>query len=105
MTPNPFSGLIHSRKFWLLILDTVVSLVATVGAWYLAPEALNQVIAILAIMQPLYIFVITSITKEDVAKIDADVQIKAIQATVASTKADVQIQEMKSSDIADIIKK
>ena len=86
MTPNPFVGLLHSRKFWLLVLDTVISAVSTVGAWYLAPEMLNQVIAILAILQPLYIFVITSITKEDVAKTEADAQVKTAQAGVVQAR-------------------
>lgn len=70
---NPIEGLLQSRKFWLLTIDTVASGVALIGGWYLAPQALNQVVALVALVQPMFIFVVNSITREDVAKLEAGV--------------------------------
>lgn len=68
MNPNPFSALLHSRKFWLLILDTIVSGVALVCGWYLSPENLEKVVAIIALIQPVYVSVIVGIFAEDNAE-------------------------------------
>ncbi len=66
-------NLFHSRKFWLLVLDTVISLVTLVGGWILSPEQLDRVLAVIAILQPVFIAVIIGITREDVAKLGAGV--------------------------------
>ena len=105
MTPNPFTALLKSRKFWLAVGDALVSTITIILTMFFKPEFVNQIVGVIALWQPVFVVVIGAIAYEDKAKLQADTQIKAIQATVASTKADVQIQEMKSSDIADIIKK
>jgi hypothetical protein len=60
------TSLLKSRKFWLLILDTVVSLgLFFVGKY--APGSMEDVKLIIVALQPLFILVIASITVEDVA--------------------------------------
>ena len=68
MNPNPFVGLLHSRKFMTLILDTVISTAVLFGGWYLAPQALDRVVAAIAIYQPVFIALIAAITAEDNAE-------------------------------------
>jgi len=68
-------GLFKSRKFQLLILDTVISLVTFVGGYYLAPEHMEFVAGLIAIIQPVFVIVIKGITDEDVAKLAAGTHI------------------------------
>jgi len=70
---NPLAGLVASRKFWLLTIDTVLSGVALVGGWYLAPAELGKITAVIALIQPMFVFVVYGITREDVAKLEAGV--------------------------------
>ncbi len=64
-------GLINSRKFQLLVLDTVISLVTFVGGYYFTPEHLEFVAGLIALIQPVFVMVIKGITDEDVAKLAA----------------------------------
>lgn len=68
MNPNPFSALIHSRKFWTLMLDTVISTITLVGGWYLSPQYLDRVVAVIGIYQPVFIALIAFIATEDNAE-------------------------------------
>lgn len=70
MSPNPFNSLLHSRKFWLLILDTVVSVSTYFVGKYLGAEG-KDVIFLIAALQPIFMIAINSITKEDVAQLEA----------------------------------
>lgn len=65
---NPIAGLFRSRKFWTLILDTVVSTVTLVGGWYLSPQYLDRVVAVIGIYQPVFIALIAFIASEDNAE-------------------------------------
>jgi hypothetical protein len=67
MSPNPFSSLAHSRKFWLLVLDAVVSTLTLVLALVLTPEQLDFALKLIAIYQPIFITIITAIAVEDAA--------------------------------------
>ena len=71
MTPNPFSGLVHSRKFWLLILDTIIAVTLYFAGKYAAPTMFEDARFLIAILQPVFITVILSITLEDRALIAA----------------------------------
>jgi uncharacterized membrane protein HdeD (DUF308 family) len=66
MQPNPFSGLIHSRKFWLLILDTIISLVLYFVSKYIPGAAEDVKFAILA-LQPVFVTIILAVAWEDTA--------------------------------------
>lgn len=63
---NPFSGLIRSRKFWLLILDTIISLTLYFVGKY-SPVAFEDIKFLIAAIQPVFVMVIYGITAEDVA--------------------------------------
>lgn len=65
---NPVSGLFRSRKFLTLILDTIISTVILVGGWYLAPQAMEKTVAVIAIYQPVFIALIAAIASEDNAE-------------------------------------
>src|SRR4030042_2088596 len=70
MKPNPFSGLLHSRKFWLLFLNVVISIVSLFITNHLDPDLVVELLAVIGILQPLWIMVIKGITDEDVAKLN-----------------------------------
>ena len=61
MKPNIWK----SRKFWIMVVDVVVSLIVTVGGWYLAPEVLDRIISVVGILQAPVLFVIGAIAYED----------------------------------------
>jgi len=72
MNPNPFSSLLHSRKFWILILDTIVSI-----ALYFIGRYTNEALAedmkfLIASLQPVFVTVIIGIFAEDNAKTKAN---------------------------------
>jgi hypothetical protein len=54
-----------SRKFWLMILDLVISLVLFFGAKYLMPNTFDDVKFLVAAIQPVFAFLIASIAYED----------------------------------------
>ena len=64
-------SLFKSRKFWLMLWDVVISLVVTVGGWYLAPDQLDKITAIVAILQAPVVFLIGAIAYEDGKAFDA----------------------------------
>jgi hypothetical protein len=73
MNPNPFAGLVHSRKFWLLILDTIISAATYFVVKYTAPEYSKDVLFMIGLLQPVFVTVIVGIFAEDNAqrKMDA----------------------------------
>lgn len=67
---NPFALLLRSRKFWLLVLDTVVSLGLFFAAKY-APGALADIKYLIVALQPVVVTVILAIAWEDNTKVKA----------------------------------
>ncbi len=65
---NPISGLLHSRKFLLLVLDTVISLTTYFVGKY-AGATSQDVLFFIGALQPIFVMVIHGITAEDVAKL------------------------------------
>jgi hypothetical protein len=55
-----------SRKFWLMMADVVVSLVTFFVTKYAAPEAAKDVLTVIGILQVPVIFLITSLTVQNV---------------------------------------
>ena len=72
MKPNPFSGLLNSRKFWLLVLDVVTSttvyFVVKLGDSALAED----VKWLIASWQPVFAMVIGAVAYEDKSKLEAE---------------------------------
>ena len=72
MNPNPFSGLFHSRKFWLLILDTVISITLYFIGRYADPTLAEDMKFLIASIQPVFVTVIIGIFTEDNAQVRAN---------------------------------
>jgi hypothetical protein len=68
MTPNPFLSLLHSRKFWLLILDTSISLILYFIGRY-NPGMMEDVKMLIVTFQPVFVVLIGAIAYEDVNRI------------------------------------
>lgn len=75
MQPNPFSGLIKSRKFWLAVLDAFIGSMSLALTWFLAPEKVMQVMTLFGLWQPVLVTVILSIAAEDVANAKAGAEL------------------------------
>ena len=65
MQPNPFTALLHSRKFWLTILDVVVSLTTYFVSKYFNPDVAKDVLMVIASLQPVFVTIIAAIAYED----------------------------------------
>lgn len=70
MNPNPFKALVMSRKFWLLILDTVISITLYFVSKY-APVAFDDVKFAILALQPVFVAIILAIAWEDNNKLPA----------------------------------
>ena len=62
-------SLFASRKFWLMILDVIVSTATYFITKYVAPEIGNDIILLIGSWQPVVIALITGIAVEDAAAI------------------------------------
>jgi predicted membrane-bound dolichyl-phosphate-mannose-protein mannosyltransferase len=69
---NPFKALLLSRKFWLLILDTVVSVATFFIQKYLGGDGTDYLFVIASI-QPVFVMMIGAIAYEDGKKKGATV--------------------------------
>lgn len=59
-------ALIHSRKFWIMVIDLVVSLVLHY-AGKMSPALLGETQYLIAVLQPVFVAVIGGIAWEDAA--------------------------------------
>ena len=64
---NPVALLFRSRKFLLALADALVSIITLVLTQYLSPSSLDMALKIIALLQPVIIAVIVSISVEDAA--------------------------------------
>ena len=80
MTPNPFSGLLHSRKFWLAILDCVSAILALWVGTLVAEETAKLIVLTWAAVQPVFITIIAAIAYEDKALVQSEAIVRAAQA-------------------------
>jgi hypothetical protein len=71
MEPNPFSGLVHSRKFWLLVLDTLISLVLYFVGKYGGTDLFEDIKFLIISLQPVFVAIIWAIAHEDAANVTA----------------------------------
>ena len=62
---NPMQGLLRSRKFLVLVLDVVISLLLYFGSKYAAPAVLDDMTFVIAVLQPVALFLIGAIAYED----------------------------------------
>jgi len=66
---GPLAKLTYSRKALIATADALFSVAVVLVTAYLAPEHVDVVLALIAILQPLVIVWIHEIAKEDVARI------------------------------------
>jgi hypothetical protein len=69
MKYNPFLRLIESRRFWLTLLDLIISTVAYVLSTYASPDATKTVMWLITAWQPVIISIIIAYTVENAAEI------------------------------------
>jgi hypothetical protein len=70
---NPVMLLLQSRKFLLLVLDSVVSSIVMILTHVLAPDMLVYALGFVTVWQAVFVSVINGIAKEDSAKIAAGI--------------------------------
>jgi len=63
-----FSSLARSRKFWIMLLDLVVSIIGYFTAKYINPATAKDVLFLVGAFQPAILFVIGGIALEDAAQ-------------------------------------
>lgn len=66
---NPIKGLFQSRRFWTVLINAVISTIILVGGLFYKPEAMDQVVKIIAIYQPVFIILIAAFTVDDAQNI------------------------------------
>lgn len=66
MNPNPFKALLYSRKFWLIVLDAIISTVTIIVGRYAQAEA-EFIRQLITIYQPVFVAIIIGIAAEDAA--------------------------------------
>jgi len=64
---NPVKGLLRSRKFLLLILDTAISLITYFVGKYALPAVAEDINFLIAAYQPVFVALIVAIAVEDAA--------------------------------------
>jgi uncharacterized membrane protein len=60
--------LLRSRKFWLMVLDVVISTITYFVTAYAAPEIAEQIIWVIGAWQPVIVALIIGIAVEDAAE-------------------------------------
>ena len=60
--------LLHSRKFWLMIFDVVISTATFFVSKYVSPEMAENILWLIGAWQPVIIAVIVGIAVEDAAE-------------------------------------
>ena len=60
-------GLLQSRKFWLLILDTVISVGLFFVGKYVDPVPAEDIYVLIGALQPVFVAIIAAIAYEDAA--------------------------------------
>lgn len=62
---SPIQALFRSRKFLLLLLDTIVSVLLYFGGRYMAPGAVEELNFLIGVLQPVFVAIIVAIAWED----------------------------------------
>jgi len=65
---NPFSGLLYSRKFWLLVLDTALGISVYFVNKYASASFAADAKTLFGLLQPMFVAVIVGIFAEDNAE-------------------------------------
>ncbi len=93
--PSPISGLLHSRKFLLMVMDVVLSVVGYFVGKYAGASVQEDVKFLVIALQPVIVFLIYTIADEDKARTraNADIAVAAHQASAAVQVAELAAPE------------
>lgn len=80
---SPLAKLLRSRKFLLMVMDVVLSLVLYFATKYIDQSAVEDIKILIAALQPVFITIIYAIAKEDEAQLKADAIVAAKEITAA----------------------
>ena len=64
---NPMKALLRSRKFLLLVLDVVISLITYFVTKYAVPTMADDVLLVIGTIQPIFVAIVVAISVEDAA--------------------------------------
>ena len=81
-------SLLKSRKFWLMVLDVVVSTAVYFVTAYVAPEVAEQIIWVIGAWQPVIVALIVGIAVEDAAEKSAIMYIAHYEVTAGKSTDD-----------------
>jgi hypothetical protein len=84
----PMVQLLHSRKFWLMICDVVISLATYFITKYANPDAAKDILLVIATVQPVVIAVIVAITVQNVEGIRKETATQYMKADYSIGYAD-----------------
>ena len=76
---NPFSGLLKSRKFWLLILDLICSVTLYFVGKYAGASVFEDVKMLIVSLQPVFVTVIGAIAYEDGKNVTASASVQVAE--------------------------
>ena len=65
---SPWKGLVRSRKFWLLVLDVLISMALFFVGKYAGERVFEDVQFAVLTMQPVFVVIIGAIAYEDAAE-------------------------------------
>lgn len=93
---NPFIGLLRSRKFWLALLDVLISTALFFIGKY-AGAATDDLKFLIAAYQPVIVMVIIGITQEDKAKLEAhaEIQVARVAASIMPIMVPITEQDLR----------
>lgn len=78
-------ALLESRRFWVAILDTVISLVTLVVSTYFGQQK-EFTLAVIGILQPVFIILINGLTTSDTQSATLAAQIAQHQMTLDTVR-------------------
>ena len=78
--PNPFASLLHSRKFWIMIVDVALSTLVFFLAKYASETMVEDVKFLIVSWQPVVLMVIAAIASEDNAATKANAMLELARA-------------------------
>ncbi len=88
------SSLLQSRKFWIMTVDVVVSIVTYFVTKYFSPDAGKDVLFLIGALQPIVLLVVNSITQQNMEYIKAASQAADTKAYLAKTTPNVIIDKV-----------
>lgn len=84
---SPLGKLLASRKFLLMVLDVVLSLVMYFSVKYVNPSAVEDIKQLILVLQPVIVTLIYTIAKEDAALSEAEAKIRIAQAELEALRS------------------